>query len=282
MNLCHTTHRWGARIGLLTLFLALSRPAYPPAPNHVFYGLVRDEMGNPLINDAADIILETAAGVQHKTGIVPDLEPGVNYRLAVPMDAGITEDLYKPTALRPMVPFKVKVQIGATVYLPIEMKGDYAKMGQPGQRTRLDLTLGEDANGNGLPDAWERALLAQPGSSGPIRPQDDFDGDGLSNLDEYIAGTYAFDNKDGFTLKILRVNDNAAQLEFMVIRGRTYTVHASADFQQWTPVSFRIPALGAAAIPVSSYYASDVRIIQVEVAAPADQPAWRFFKLMVQ
>jgi len=147
----------------------------------------------------------------------------------------------------------------------------------------LDLTLGEDANGNGLPDAWERALLAQSGgSTGPIRPQDDFDGDGLSNLDEYIAGTYAFDNQDGFTLKILGANDNTTQLEFMVIRGRTYTIHASTDFQQWTPVSFRIPAQGAAAASLTSYYAGDVRMIQVEVPAPAGQPQWQFFKLMVQ
>jgi hypothetical protein len=206
----------------------------------------------------------------------------VNYQLEVPMDSGITSDLYKPTALCPTVPFRIKVKIGQTVYLPIEMKGDYAHLGQPGRRTRLDLTLGEDANGNGLPDAWERALLQAGGGTGTIRPEDDFDGDGLSNLEEYLAGTYAFDSQDGFSLKITRTENQVIQLSFMVIRGRTYTIVGSADFQTWTPVQFRIPANGAEAPFLTGYYASDVRVLRVEVLSPADQPSMRFFNLLVQ
>jgi hypothetical protein len=247
--------------------------------------LVRDELGNPLTAESAEIILETASGTQIKTQIIPGLRPGVNYNLSVPMDSGITDDLYKPTALRPTVPFKIRVKVGETVFLPIEMKGDYSKMGQPGQRTRLDLTLGEDSDGDGLPDAWERILIALAGgtmSLSDIRPQDDFDGDGLSNLEEYIAGTYAYDNRDGFTLEIVGMNGNLPRLKFMVIRGRSYTVHGSADLQQWVPVEFRVPAEGAQAPIRSSYYATDVRVIQAEVVSPAEQPPMRFFKLMVQ
>ena len=252
--------------------------AYPPAPHHLFYGMVRDEFGSP-IAAGAEVILETLSGVQIKTTVIPNLEPGVNYRLAVPMDAGITSDLYKPTALRPTVPFLIRVRIGKVNYLPIEMIGDMSRMGQPGQRTLLNLTLGEDTDGDGLPDAWER--LINPDLS-KVRPGDDSDRDGMTNLQEYLAGTYAFDPKDGFTLNIVRVNNGAPVLEFTAIRGRTYTLQGSPDLKAWTTQSFRIPAEGADAPTRASYPAADVRKIQIE-STPADgQPVPRFFRLMTQ
>ena len=103
-------------------------------------------------------------------------EPGANYYLYVPMDAGSNNDLYKTSAMRPAVSFRIKVKIGNTIYLPIEMSGNFSKMGQPGQRTRMDLTLGEDVDGDGIPDAWERALIEQNGRAKTIeevRPGDD-------------------------------------------------------------------------------------------------------------
>ena len=84
------------------------------------------------------------------------------------------------------MPYKIRVRVGSQVYLPIEMVGDLGKMGQPGEETLLNLTLGEDSDGDGLPDAWERALLSQGKDLSDINPGDDTDGDGMSNLDEYI------------------------------------------------------------------------------------------------
>ena len=224
-----------------SLVLAGSLPfsirAFPPAPDHVFYGMVRDEYGNPLALPEASLVLESAAGVKVVTSISNGLEPGVNYTLKVPMDAGITADPYKPTALRPTVPFKVQVKIRSTLYLPIEMKGDFSRLGRPGDKTRLDLTLGEDQDGDGLPDAWERVLLASRGGGTlqDINPKEDSDGDNLSNLDEYLAGTYAFDDQNGFSLKIIRTNNGNPVLGFMAIRGRTYTVLGSPDLNSWAP-----------------------------------------------
>ena len=252
--------------------------AYPPAPHHLFYGMVRDEFGSP-IAAGAEVILETLGGVQIKTTVIPNLEPGVNYRLAVPMDAGITADLYKPTALRPTVPFLVRVRIGTVNYLPIEMIGDMSRMGQPGQRTLLNLTLGEDTDGDGLPDAWERLINADLTK---VKAGDDTDRDGLTNLQEYLAGTYAFDPKDGFTLNIVRMNGGRPVLEFTAIRGRTYTLQGSPDLKTWTTQSFRIPAEGADVPTRGSYAAADVRKLQVESIAAEGQPVPRFFRLMTQ
>jgi hypothetical protein len=268
---------------LLALGLAFTLHAYPPMPDHILYGQVRDELGNPLQIDSGEVLLETASGTQITTHVVPGLELGVNYRLAVPMDAGLTQDRYKPTALRPTVPFKLRVRIGNTVYVPLEMQGHYANLGAPAQRTRLDLTLGEDADGDGLPDAWERALIAASGrplTLADIRAEDDFDGDGLSNLQEYLAGTYAFDPQDGFVLDLLAAEDDVAVLEFLVIRGHSYTLQAADELGLWSPLAFRVTAPQREDTPRQYYYATDVRVLRVEPLSEGQSQ--RFFRLLVQ
>src|SRR4051812_5861574 len=124
------------------ILLPLRAPAFPPAPHHVIFGMVRDELGNPIAAEKAELIFETSSGVKLTTPIAYKGEPGQNYSLDVPMDSGITSDAYMPTAMRPTVPFKIRVSIAGVIYLPIEMTGDYAQLGQPGKKTRLNLTLG--------------------------------------------------------------------------------------------------------------------------------------------
>lgn len=268
----------------LMLFLPVTVRAFPPAPHHVIYGLVRDELGQPLNVSAATIIFETLAGVQIRSDIFPSVENGINYRLTVPMDAGLTAGIYKPTALSPTVPFRVKVQIGTATYVPIEMTGNFASLGQPAKKTRIDLTLGEDKDGDGIPDAWERMMISRLGGGltlADIRGADDLDHDGLSNYAEYIAGTYAFDPVDGFRLEIVGLNKGAPLLDFLAIRGRTYAVYGSSDLKTWTPVGFRIPAEGPIPAVRQNYQATDVRNLRVEVVPPEGANP-NFFKVQVQ
>src|SRR5712671_2370542 len=195
--------------------------AFPPSPNHVIYGLVRDEYGLPLSVGNAQIIFEPTNGVQITGTIVPNLEPGVNYRLNLPMDSGIAPDLYKITALRPFVQFRIRVKIGNVTYLPMEMAANYATLGQPAQSTRIDLTLGVDANNDGLPDAWQQLLILLLGPGAKTGPNDDADGDGISNMNEYLAGTYAFLPESGFRLNLVPTGSGPPLLEFMVVGAHT-------------------------------------------------------------
>lgn len=276
--------RRAARLGLGLLAAALSLTrlpdalAFPPAPHHLVTGLVRDEYGTPLNTTDALVILETSTGAQLQARVIPDLEPGANYRIEVPMDSGLTAQPYIPTALRPLAPFRLKVRIGNATYLPIEMKGDYAQLGKPGKRTSLNLTLGEDANGDGLPDAWQRVINADLSK---VTPDGDADGDGLSNMQEYLAGTYAFDPADGFRLEIMRLHEGQPVLEFMAITGRTYTLQGSVDLQTWSPLVFRIPAEGTNAANRETFLATDVRKLQIEVPSDPPQPAAAYFRLIV-
>lgn len=255
--------------------------AFPPAPHHEVYGLVRDERGNPLNQAKASVFLELGGSVIAAGAI--RIEAGVdgNYRLAIPLDSGLTAQRYRPTALLPQVPFRLRVRIGNVTYLPIQLSGAGDLLTRPGARTRVDLTLGEDADGDGLPDAWERALLAARGGRGTladVRPGGDDDGDGMSNLQEYLAGTYAFDPQDGFALTLLRVVEGRSELEFTAIRGRTYSLLASTDLTDWEPVSFRV----GEGPDQDSYLSSDVRPVRVTVGPAGEgESAPRFFKVMV-
>ncbi len=277
--------RWlAAAIGIAWMAPAPVQ-AFPPAPHHHIFGMVRNEYGEPLNVPDARIIFEAANGVQISESIVLGIEPGLNYGLDVSMDSGIASDIYKPTALQPTLPFRIRVRIGQTVYLPIEMVGDYAHLGEPAESTRIDLTLGVDADNDGLPDDWERLLIGQLGGGTleDIRPGDDSDGDGISNLDEYLAGTFAFDPEGGFRLAMVPRASAPPLLEFTVIKPRTYTVLASTDSTTWSPVHFRIPDEGPAGSTHSHYVASDVRILRVEPVDPRANPtASRFFKVQVR
>jgi hypothetical protein len=269
---------------MLAALLPWRALAFPPAPDHVLYGMVRDEMGNPITLKSAVVYLETAAGVQIRAPIIPGLDAGVNYKLSVPMDSGLTSDKYKPTALRPAVPFKMWVLLNGVPYLPIEMNLKSSSLGQPAERTRIDLTLGEDLDGDGLPDAWERAMIAALGLNMSIEdfnPFDDSDNDGMSNLDEYLAGTYAFDPSDGFSLKVAGYDRGSIALEFMAIRGRSYTVLGSHDMIEWSPVAFQLS--GSSGPLAHNYHASDVRPVRIDIPNPEHSTAtFKFFKLMVR
>lgn len=266
--------------------IAVTTLAFPPAPHHLIYGTVRDELGNPLNGTGAEVLLEASGTALVKTVVASGIEPGVNYRLAIPLDSGATADLYKPSALRPTVPFRMRVKIGNATYLPIEMTGAAHLLTRPGEASRVDLTLGVDSDGDGMPDAWERAMIQMLGGNlglNDIRPGDDSDADGLSNLDEYLAGTYAFDPADGFSLAIQPESGDRPVLEFTAIRGRSYTILASETMNEWTPISFNLPTDSASAAGRENLRAAETRLIRARVSASAEgEPAWRFFKLQVQ
>lgn len=252
--------------------------AYPPAPFHLFFGMLRDEYGEPILSSKAEVILESPGGVEIKTTINPGIEAESNYRLEVPMDAGLMSGPYQPTALRPFASFRVKVRIGRNVYLPIEMRGDYGSLGQPGKRTRINLTLGEDANGDGLPDAWQRLINADLSK---VRPDADA-GNGLTYLETYLAGTYAVDPSGGFELKILDVTNSVPQLAFVAVTGRTYRLLSSLDLVTWTPTEFRIPADGLNAPVRSSFVTYSVKAMQIEPVVAEGETTPTLFRLVVQ
>jgi hypothetical protein len=259
--------------------------AFPPAPHHLIYGTVRDEYGTPLMTDQAQVILATPNGVQLMTTTVPGLGFDINFELEVPMDAGLTADPYEPNALMAGAAFEMYVVIGQTTNLPIQMTGNLAKLGQPGQQTRIDLTLGVDANGDGIPDAWELAFLASIGSNlglANLSPGLRLTGDGLTLQQEFFTGTYPFDPQGPFSLAVVSLNNGSPLLQFTAMTGRYYTLLGSPDLQTWSPLTFQVPAEGTSAAVRSYFFAQGIQTLQIQAIPPATGPAMRFFKMMLQ
>jgi hypothetical protein len=280
----HRRSGWARLAGTLAIPFLLFElvNAFPPSPHHTFYGTVRDERGNPVRADNAKVMFQTASGRILSSNIVPGMALGQNYRLRIPMDAGLTSDLYKPSAMRPMMPFTIRVRIGREVFLPIEINSVSQSIGEPGEKTQLDLTLGEDLDGDGIPDAWERSLISRGLADDleGVDPNADADGDGLSNIDEYMAGSYAFDDTSGFDLVLKQVVDGVAMMEFLSIPGRTYEVLGSTDLQQWSEVDFGLDSDEDETMR-SNYVADDVRIVEIRVPSSEDGTSYQFFKLKV-
>ncbi len=274
------------------LLLTSTALAFPPAPSHTIYGTARDEYGTPFLSPVIQIVLVTPGGVTLSTSINPGILPGVNYQLQVPMDAGLTPDPYMPNALPVAAPFKLYAIIGSITNLPIQMTGNFAQLGQPAQRTRLDLTLGADANGDGIPDAWEYAFLAAIGSNlslSNLNANTDYTHDGFTLAQEFLLGNYPYNPGGSLTVRLVSVNGGSPLLEFTTMTGRSYTVLGSADLKQWMPLSFTVPAEGPNPATHSFYLASDIRTLQVsaitssaggnmQVVLPAS-PGSKFYRL---
>ena len=273
------------RLALGLVIGALGVVAFPPAPHHLITGTVRDQFGNPIAVNSATITLTTLSSNTISGSVIPFLHPGINYQLTVPMDSGLTDTPYKATALLPAMPFTMSVKMGGISYLPIEMKGKFSKLGQPGEQSQMDLTLGQDSDNNGLPDAWEQSLFAKLGlvwKAGSIDPNSMLPGSGLSYYQAYVAGAYNYAPTNGFTLNLVRMNGSAPHLAFTAVQGRSYSIKGGTKIGDWSDVSFTLFTNGTNSSPMNVYEATMTQKLEVEVPIVEGQAPAAFFRLMVE
>jgi hypothetical protein len=85
------------------------------------------------------------------------------------------------------------------------------------------LTVLADSDGDGLPDDWEAAhgLNSMDASDAAL----DADGDGATNLEEYLAGTDPQDSRSVLQIESVNWNaDSGVSLRFTAVSNKTYTV----------------------------------------------------------
>ena len=191
--------------------------------------------------------------------------------------------------------FTLGVVLNDIVYYPIEMSSPHT-VGRPGERVRLDLTLGVDSDGDGIPDAWEQSQLyaggIAPGPDGwdlSLMTRDgDFDGDGISNWREYIAGTYATDATDYLAPQIVGTGQTHARLRFFAIHGKVYDLESSTDLATWTsaalylrdPESTDSDDIANPPTPQASVQATDTDFL--DLYAPTSASGRTFYRLKVR
>lgn len=277
---------------LLFLSTALAALAYPPAPHHELYGLVKDEQGSPISTGATVAFYKTVAdglgGFTQGQLIISgntsgNLAPGTNYSVKIPMDANIFGELYTEEALITSGTFTVSVVIGGEAYVPLEVSNSSVVIGEPAGRTRLDLTLGVDSDGDGLPDSWEQTLISQVDGLNDLQdvtPDGDADHDGVSNYVEYIAGTYAFTGLARFGIDIIDITDGVAHMRFLGATGRSYQLKSSEDLAEFNLEEFSISADTSEDNLFSSYVAETISYVDIYV--PLSDVKKKMFVLCVQ
>jgi hypothetical protein len=234
------------------------------------------------------------------------IAPGINYSLAVPMDSGTTPQPYVITAMRPLLPFTIRVVINGVNHVPMQIAGapsafwksridsdnspgissagGHWAVGLPAGKLRLDLTLGVDSNNDGLPDEWQWDVVNSDSTGSltdfsQINPNG-MGRNGLTYYQNYILGTYPLEPSDGLHFKIDSITNGIAKLHFQAIAGRTYHISSSADLKNWTrPVPFSFASDGQT--NPGSYYraeAAEMKYIYVPLGGAPE----KFFNLYVE
>jgi hypothetical protein len=236
--------RWiGAAIGSLLLSQALW--AGLPQPMFVFYGQARDGYGLPYLTNAEVVLLRGTTEVARHT-IRGSLTPGVNFALYAHLDDGRATTAYSSRAVRTGDTVSIVVRQGNAARTIMESR-IVPPVGQPGEIVLVNVTASDDADGDGLPDIWEQELIAW--SEGllqnlfDVRPGDDFDGDGMSNGDEYRAGTFSFLPYDYLYVEAYeRTPNQRLRLTFLSVPGKVYHVACTTNPAEavWQPSPFAL------------------------------------------
>ena len=182
-------------------------------------------------------------------------DTAANYSVAVP-----TSNKNVATAATAGDSLKVEIDTGTTVYSDTNLTIAAAS---PGRTVKLNLKAAVCTNGKGVADQYLRDIrwdLEDMGlTADDYDPNADYDGDGVTNYAEYLAGTDAFDPSDA-GLKILswrqvEGNDDVMEATFLPGRGRAYSVErAPADGENGMVFEHRAHQAGPGAdAPTNNY-----------------------------
>jgi len=154
------------------------------------------------------------------------------------------------------------------------LRAEQKNIGEPGGMLFIDFSVGEDSDGDGIPDAWEWWQLSEMGI-GPGHPlwsldtlgNGDFDGNGVSDYIEYLAGTFAFLSEETFGLKVDGFEeDGTVRLSTLLVVAKTYRIEYSDDLKEWNPLPVRLG--NPAAVAQTTFTPNNTHLTEI-FAAPA-------------
>ena len=238
---------------LFTINYSLAAEPAAAVTPYTFLGRVMDSTHVAFDGDRAATIevSDEQGNLLSRTATFTRADSRRNYALAVPMSTSAANGYaVQGAALEIEVTDDVgKVWSGVVVD---------ATAGVPGGVREVDIVLGEDANGDGIDDAlyerlkteWEWSEYWREGET--FDPTKDYDGDGISTINEALAGTNPYDPEDALRITAFSHTGgtrsrtggaHATALTFDTLGGHAYTVEEASDLtlQDWKPCAFTLP-----------------------------------------
>ena len=274
-------------VSALAALCAAAALAAPQSPV-VIYGQVRDEYGNNLQNSSAVTLklarADDASGTVYATTTVGETPyPGMNYRLSLEIDS---EGPTRPYAVVQGTAMQIRF-FGDAGELPAT-QGTVFDVPPNGTPLRKDFFLGEDADGDGMPDVWEAWTLQLDGRAADaaaiaaFKPGDDPDGDGMNNMRELLAGTDPFLKTDLFEIThfVKTGEGDRTEIKFTTSPDRKYRIVTATGLGAdavWVPVATSLTPSGAAEYTT---YPGTGRDRMLYIDTPASDSA--FFRVAVQ
>jgi hypothetical protein len=125
-----------------------------------------------------------------------------------------------------------------------------------------------DTNGDGVPDAWERAYGLTVGVDERLI---DSDGDGRSNWEEYISGTNPTNALSVLKITLSSATGNGATLSFTAMPNLGYSVLFQTNLASttWLKLTNIAPQAGTNLIQITDPAARANKTIYYRIATPS-------------
>jgi len=232
-----------------------------PEPSLVLYGTIKNVFNNGdvrLTSGTLDWTFTPALGGDPIVAsvLLTNVNDQFSYAAMIPIETPIgngpvTSTTLQLTAIPTVYTLSAMVDAGTAAFVTPAQAQVTVSANNRGLLQRIDLEVSvapQDSDSNGLPDAWE---IAHFGGIG-VDPNDDADGDFMSNGDEYVAGT---NPQDAQSVLVLLDSGPDPQggfvLQWSCVPNQFYKVLRSEDLlSNFMELATHIPATP----PINSYH----------------------------